>query len=50
MITGSADRAFVFLEDLLNEVYSKQVGDLFRKRSRHRKISVILITKNLFQQ
>jgi len=36
--------------DLLNEVYSKHVCDLFTKGSHHRNISVILITQNLFHQ
>jgi len=40
----------VILDDLLNDVYSKQVCDLFTKGSHHRKISVILITQNLFHQ
>jgi len=33
-----------FLDDLLNEVYSRQVCDLFTKGCHHRNISVILIT------
>jgi len=37
-------------DDLLNEVYSKDVCDLFTKGSHHRNISVILITQNLFHQ
>jgi len=40
----------VILDDLLNDVYSKQVCDLFTKCSHHRNISVILITQNLFHQ
>lgn len=42
-------RLFV-LDDLLNDVYSRQVCDLFTKGSHHRNISVILITQNLFHQ
>lgn len=38
------------LDDLLNDVYSKQVCDLFTKGSHHRNISIILITQNLFHQ
>ena len=38
------------LDDLSNDVYSKQVCDLFTKSSHHRNISVILITQNLFHQ
>jgi len=40
----------VILDDLLNDVYSKQVCDLFTKCSHHRNISVILITQNVFHQ
>ena len=40
----------VILDDLLNDVYSKDVCDLFTKSSHHRNISVILITQNLFHQ
>jgi len=40
----------VILDDLLNDVYSKQMCDLFTKGSHHRNISVILITQNHFQQ
>jgi ABC-type dipeptide/oligopeptide/nickel transport system ATPase component len=38
----------VIFEDLLNDVYSKDVCDLFTKGSHHRNFSVILITQNLF--
>ena len=40
----------IILDDLLNEVYSKDVCHLFKKGSHHRNISVILITQNLFHQ
>jgi len=40
----------IILDDLLNEVYSKDVCDLFTTGSHHRNISVILITQNLFHQ
>jgi len=40
----------IILDDLLNEVYSKDVRDLFTKGSHHRNGSVILITQNLFHQ
>ena len=40
----------IILDDLLNEVHSKDVCDLFTKNSHHRNISVILITQNLFHQ
>jgi hypothetical protein len=38
------------LDDLFNDVYSRQVCDLFTKGLHHRNISVILITQNLFHQ
>ena len=38
------------LDELMTDVYSKQVCDLFTKGSHHRNISVILITQNLFHQ
>ena len=40
----------VILDDLLNDVYSKHVCDLFTKGSHHRNISVIQFTQNLFHQ
>jgi len=40
----------IILDDLLNEVYSKDVCDLFTKGSHHKNISFILITQNLFHQ
>jgi hypothetical protein len=36
------------LDDLLNDVYSRAVCDLFTKGSHHRNLSVILITQNYF--
>jgi hypothetical protein len=49
--TNESGRPCLFiLDDLLNDVYSKQVCDLFTKGSHHRNISVILITQNLFHQ
>jgi hypothetical protein len=38
------------IDDLLNEVYSKDVCVLFTKGSHHRNISFILISHNLFHQ
>jgi hypothetical protein len=38
------------LDDLLNEVYSRALCDLFTKGSHDRNLSVILITQNLFHQ
>jgi hypothetical protein len=40
----------IILDDLLNEVYLKDVSLLFTKGSHYRNISVILITQNLFHQ
>jgi len=40
----------IILDDLLNEVYSKDVCGLFTKGSHHRNIRVILITQNQFHQ
>jgi len=40
----------IILDELLNEVYSQDVYDLFTKGSHHRNINVILITQNLFHQ
>ena len=42
--------SFIILDDLLNQVYSKDVCDLFTKGSHHRNISVLLLTQNLFHQ
>jgi GTPase SAR1 family protein len=42
--------ALIILDDLLTEVYSKQVCTLFTKYCHHRNISVQLITENLFHQ
>ena len=48
-IAGSR-RCLIILDDLLNNVYSKEVCQLFTKGSHHRNTSVILITHNLFHQ
>jgi hypothetical protein len=42
--------ALYILDDLLNEVFSRAVCDLFTKGSHHRNLSVILITQNFFHQ
>jgi ABC-type dipeptide/oligopeptide/nickel transport system ATPase subunit len=42
--------SLLILDDLLNQVYSSQVCDLFTKGSHHRNIGVILITQNFFHQ
>ena len=40
----------MILDDLLTDVYSKQVCELFTLASNHRNLSVIQITQNLFHQ
>lgn len=40
----------IILDDLMNDVYGRQVSDLFTKHSHHRNLSVILITQNLFHK
>jgi len=49
---GSAigDPSLMILDDLLTDVYSKQVCELFTRGSHHRNLSIILITQNLFHQ
>ena len=40
----------MIIDDLLNDVYSKEVCDLFTRGSHHTNISVILMTQNLFHK
>ena len=47
---GGGKRRLVIVVDLLSDVYSKQVCDLFTRGSQHRNICLILITQNLFHQ
>jgi len=42
--------SLIISDDLLNEVYSRDICDLFTKGSNHRNISVLLLTQNLFHQ
>ena len=42
--------SLIVLDDLLNEIYSNDVCDLFTKGSRHHNISVLLLTQNIFHQ
>lgn len=42
--------SLLILDDLLNQVYSEAVCDLFTEGSHHRNVSVILVTQNLFHQ
>jgi len=45
---GGGKPCLVMLGDMLNDVYSKQLCDLFTRGSHQKNISVILITQNLF--
>ena len=42
--------SLLVLDDLLKQVYSEAVCDLFTKGSHHRNVSVILVTQNPFHQ
>jgi len=48
--SANGEACLVILEHLLNDVYSKQVCELFTRGSHHRNVSVILITQTLFLQ
>jgi len=48
--SANGETSLVILDDLLTDVYSKQVCELFTRGSQHRNLSVILITQNLFHQ
>jgi len=48
--SANGEPSLVILDDLLTDVYSKQVCEMFRPGSNHSNISVILITQNLFHQ
>ena len=48
--SANKEPSLVILDDLLTDVYSKQVCELFTRGSHHRNLSVILITQNLFHQ
>ena len=47
---AQGDPSLIVLDDLLNEIYTKHVCDLFTKVSHHRNISVLLLTQNIFHQ
>ena len=49
-VSANGETSLVILDDLLTDVYSKQVCELFTRGGHHRNISVILITQNLFHQ
>jgi len=42
--------SLIIFDDLLNQVYSKDVCDLFTKGTHHRNISLLLLTQNLCNQ
>jgi len=48
--SANSEPCFVILDDLLTDVYSKKLCELFTRGSHHRNIIVILITQNLFRQ
>jgi len=48
--SANGEPSLVILDDLLTDVYSKQVCELLARDSHHRNVSVILITQNLFHQ
>jgi len=48
--SANVEPSLVILGDLLTDVYSKQVCEMFSRGSHHRDISVILITQILFHQ
>jgi len=47
---AKSEPSLVILDNLLTDVYAKQVCELFTRGSHYRNISVILITQNLFHQ
>jgi hypothetical protein len=47
---GGGKPCLVILDDLLNDIYSKEVCDLCTRGRHHGNISVILITQYLFHQ
>ena len=49
VLNAEGKACLIILDDLLKEVYSKEVCHLFTKGSHHRNISVIPITQNLLQ-
>jgi hypothetical protein len=42
--------SLIILDDLLNQVYSQNVCEIFTKGFHHKNASVVLITQNLFNQ
>jgi len=46
--SANGEPRFVILDDLLTDVYTKQVCEMITRGSQHRNIIVIFITQNLF--
>jgi len=44
------ENSLIILDDLMQEAYNQNISDLYTRGSRHRKISIILLTQNLFHQ
>jgi CheY-like chemotaxis protein len=47
---AEGEPSLILLDEILNQVYGKEVCDLFTKGSHHRNISVLLLTQNIFHQ
>ena len=47
---AEGETLFIILDDLLQQVCSKNVCDLFTRCNHHRNISVLLLTQNIFHQ
>ena len=47
---AQGEPSLIILDDLLNQVYSKDVCDLFTKGGHHRNINVLLLPQNEFHQ
>ena len=45
---AQGEPSLIILDCLLNQLYSREVCDLFTKGSHHRNISVLLLTQNFF--
>ena len=47
---AQGEPSLIIFDDLLNQVYSREVCDLHTKGSHHRNISVLLLTQTFFRQ
>jgi hypothetical protein len=47
---AQGEPSLIILDDLLNQVYGKEVCDLFKKGSHHLNFSVLLLTQNIYHQ